>query len=86
MMTRPISFLPTRTLSVREVVHAVWRQRTKLMAMEAHDRGPGWLTSLKSFESRVHWHCHFIQKLERDPTIEFTNMHGAYAGAIIRCP
>ena len=66
-------------LSVREVVHAVWQQRAKLMAMNDHERQPGWLASLKSFESRLHWHCHFIQKLERDPSIEFTNMHRAYA-------
>ena len=68
------------TLSVREVVHAVWQQRAKLMAMDEQEREPGWLASLKSFESRLHWHCHFIQKLERDPSIEFTNMHRAYAG------
>ena len=68
------------TLSTREVVHAVWRQRAKLLAMDEHERAPGWLASLKSFESRLHWHCHFIQKLERDPSIEFTNMHRAYAG------
>lgn len=68
------------TLSVREVVHAVWRQRATLLAMPAGERESGWLPSLKSFESRLHWHCHFIQKLERDPSIEFTNMHRAYAG------
>lgn len=68
------------TLSVREAVHAVWRQRAKLLAMDAHEREPGWLPSLKSFEGRLHWHCHFMQKLESDPTIEFTNMHRAYAG------
>jgi deoxyribodipyrimidine photo-lyase len=68
------------TLSIREAVHAVWQQRAKLLAMDAKTREPGWLASLKSFEGRLHWHCHFIQKLERDPSIEFTNMHRAYAG------
>ena len=68
------------TLSIREVVHAVWTQRAKLLAVNEHEREPGWLASLKSFEGRLHWHCHFIQKLERDPGIEFTNMHRAYAG------
>ena len=68
------------SLSVREVVHAVWRQRATLLAMDPKQLEPGWLPSLKSFESRLHWHCHFIQKLERDPSIEFTNMHRAYAG------
>lgn len=27
--------------------------------------------SLSAFESRLHWHCHFIQKLECDPELEF---------------
>jgi len=67
-------------LSVREVVHAVWQQRIKLQALPSDQLEAGWLASLKSFESRLHWHCHFIQKLERDPNIEFTNMHRAYAG------
>ncbi len=68
------------TLSVREAVHAVWRQREKLLAMDESQRAPARLASLKSFEGRLHWHCHFIQKLESDPSIEFTNMHRAYAG------
>ena len=68
------------SLSVREAVHAVWQQRAKLLAMDENQRAAGWLASLKSFEGRLHWHCHFIQKLESDPSIEFTNMHRAYAG------
>jgi deoxyribodipyrimidine photo-lyase len=68
------------TLSVREAIHAVWQQREKLLALDENQRGSGWLASLKSFEGRLHWHCHFIQKLECDPSIEFVNMHRAYAG------
>jgi deoxyribodipyrimidine photo-lyase len=42
--------------------------------------GKGWIGSLKAFESRLRWHCHFIQKLEDEPEIEFRNMHPAYDG------
>jgi deoxyribodipyrimidine photo-lyase len=38
------------------------------------------LASLKSFESRLHWHCHFIQKLETEPEIEFRCLHPATRG------
>lgn len=31
--------------------------------------------SLTSFRSRLHWHCHFIQKLEDEPQLEFRAMH-----------
>lgn len=31
--------------------------------------------SLTSFRSRLHWHCHFIQKLEDEHELEFRAMH-----------
>ncbi|WP_419811729.1 deoxyribodipyrimidine photo-lyase/cryptochrome family protein [Bacterioplanoides sp.] len=37
-----------------------------------------WNNSLKAFESRLWWHCHFIQKLEDEPEMEWKNLHPAY--------
>ena len=34
--------------------------------------------SLTSYMGRLHWHCHFIQKLENQPRIEHHNLHPAY--------
>ncbi len=68
------------TLSVREVVHAVWRRRSEGLALPADQRPSGALASLRSFESRLHWHCHFIQKLESEPAIEFRNVNRAFDG------
>jgi deoxyribodipyrimidine photo-lyase len=60
------------TLSLKEVTQAVHaRQR------EAPD--PVWRGALSSFEGRLHWHCHFMQKLEDAPRIEFECFHRAYA-------
>jgi deoxyribodipyrimidine photo-lyase len=39
-----------------------------------------WPSALRSFSGRLRWHCHFIQKLEDEPRIEFENMHPAYDG------
>lgn len=61
------------TLSVREVLHACQQRRAETLT-------PAWAGSLKAFESRLRWHCHFIQKLEDEPEIEFHNMHPAYDG------
>ena len=33
---------------------------------------------LANFKSRLHWHCHFIQKLESEPEMEFFNQNSAY--------
>jgi len=67
-------------LSVKEIVQKVWRTRSELNAMPAHVRPKGALESLKSFESRLHWRCHFVQKLESEPDIETRNMHRGFDG------
>jgi deoxyribodipyrimidine photo-lyase len=68
------------TLSIREIVHRVWKARSELLAMPEPVRPKGALEGLKSFESRLHWHCHFIQKLESEPEIETRNMHRGFDG------
>jgi deoxyribodipyrimidine photo-lyase len=37
-------------------------------------RGP------RAFEERLHWHCHFMQKLESEPELEVREAHPAFAG------
>ena len=32
-------------------------------------------SDLNSFRKRLYWHCHFIQKLETEPELEFNSMH-----------
>ena len=39
-----------------------------------------WRRSLASFQSRLRWHCHFIQKLEDEPALENRNFSRAYDG------
>ena len=41
---------------------------------------PRWDRSLTSFQSRLRWHCHFIQKLEDEPALEQRNFSRAYDG------
>lgn len=35
---------------------------------------------LQGFRSRLAWHCHFIQKLESEPELEWRNLHRGYDG------
>lgn len=59
------------SLSLREVTQATWaRQREVKLAKE---RGFG--GSLSSFNGRLHWRDHFIQKLEDAPRLEHENLH-----------
>ncbi|MBF4986732.1 cryptochrome/deoxyribodipyrimidine photo-lyase family protein [Methylophilus sp. 14] len=34
--------------------------------------------NLHGFESRLHWHCHFMQKLESEPGIEFDSFYPGF--------
>ena len=36
--------------------------------------------ALTGFSGRLRWHCHFMQKLESEPAIEFHNFARAYDG------
>lgn len=66
-------YLAWGNLSVRQAVQETRRQ----IAAAASSR---WASALAAFESRLHWHCHFIQKLEDEPRIEFENLVHGYDG------
>lgn len=61
------------TLSLREVVQAT-------AARQAERPGPDWGASLRSFQSRLAWRDHFMQKLEDEPAIEIRALHRAADG------
>lgn len=43
-----------------------------------HYENSGNKRALKNFISRLHWHCHFIQKFEDECTMEFEHINKAY--------
>lgn len=56
------------TLSMKEVVHAL----EKLKQHNAYSK------HYSAFSSRLSWRCHFVQKLEDQPSIEFKCMHPGF--------
>lgn len=70
-------YLAYGCLSMREVHHRTQHRRHTLTS---HRDRQIFSRNLSAFTSRLHWHCHFIQKLEDDPRIEFENMHHGYDG------
>ena len=61
------------TISLREINHAIDQSKQSNMSFNK-------VKSLRSFRSRLAWHCHFIQKLYDEPEIEYQNMNRAYDG------
>jgi deoxyribodipyrimidine photo-lyase len=57
----------------------------RVAELRESERGGGpvdrrWFGSLSSFAARLRWHCHFMQKLEDEPRIEFQNFSHAFDG------
>jgi len=67
-------YLSLGCLSMREVVQATERQINDEATNAYKKRG------LNNFLSRLHWHCHFIQKLESEPEIQWRNLHPGFNG------
>jgi deoxyribodipyrimidine photo-lyase len=62
------------TVSLRHVVQATRARAAELPPQSRQRQG------LNAFASRLYWHCHFIQKLESQPDIEWRNLHRGYDG------
>ena len=72
-------YLAWGVLSMREVAQATWCRQHELR-QQKNPTTTKWKRSLASFSGRLHWHCHFIQKLEDEPRLEYENLHPAYNG------
>jgi len=71
-------YLAWGCLSVRTAAQAAERRRAEIRETPGIDRR--WRGAVQSFGARLRWHCHFMQKLEDEPRIEFTNFVRAYDG------
>lgn len=46
---------------------------------QTQEKREGWTRSINAFQSRLHWHCHFVQKFESESEIEFRPVNKAYS-------
>ncbi len=68
------------TISLRTVFKATARAQ-----MHHHDQNiesAKWGKGLRAFTSRLHWHDHFVQRLESVPSTEFIAINPAYAHVV----
>ena len=73
--SRLSAYLAWGCISMREVV-----QHTRAHIAQLPPQASRHRAGLTAFISRLYWHCHFIQKLESEPAIEWQNMHRGYDG------
>ena len=55
-------------LSLRQIFQTQRQHKTTVRYKGNHN----------NFESRLHWHCHFIQKFEMEDSMEFENLNRGY--------
>lgn len=61
-------YLAWGNLSIRQVYQSLESNRQRF----------GWDRPMAAFESRLHWHCHFIQKFEMECRMEFEDINRGY--------
>ncbi len=66
------------SLSMREAAQAASARYAKIDTLPRGN--PRWKQSIRSFIARLHWHCHFIQKLESEPEAEHRPFARIYEG------
>jgi len=60
------------TISIREIVQTTEARVEELREARRMKTPINFkLGSLRAFLARLHWHCHFMQKLESEPAVEF---------------
>jgi deoxyribodipyrimidine photo-lyase len=62
-------YLAWGNLSVRQVVHAVEKAKKSQQVQ---------IKPLQAFISRMHWHCHFVQKFESECRMEFEHINRGF--------
>ncbi len=60
-------------LSIRELLQRTVYERERAKNSARY-------RAFTAFEARLHWHCHFIQKFESEPELEFQNMNRGFDG------
>ncbi len=67
------------TLSMRQV-HQATEAQVKACAGQGTPEARRMAADLRGFASRLRWHCHFMQKLESEPAIEWRHFSRAFDG------
>ncbi len=70
MCSRLSPYLSIGCISIRQIFYHTKRKQKKVKQDPRSKENRGWTSSLSSFQSRLAWHCHFIQRLELETTMD----------------
>ena len=63
-------YISVGCISIRQILHYTRRKSKTVKINPRSKENLGWTGSIKSFQSRLAWHCHFMQRLDSEITID----------------
>ena len=75
MCSRLSPYLSTGCISIRQIFYHTKRKQRRVKTNPRSAENRGWSGSLSSFQSRLAWHCHFMQRLEAEATLDEQSMN-----------
>ena len=70
MCSRISPYLSAGCLSIKQVFHHTVARQRQVKVDPRSTENLGFTSSLTSFQSRLAWHCHFMQRLEAEATMD----------------
>ena len=77
-------YLSAGCITIRQILHHTRRKQKKVKVNPRSKENLGWTSSLNSFQSRLAWHCHFIQRLESEATMDVIALNPELDGHLAR--
>ena len=70
MCSRLSPYLSAGCITIRQIFYHTSRKQRQVKVNPRSAENIGWSGSLSSFQSRLAWHCHFMQRLEAEATLD----------------
>ncbi len=70
MCSRLSPYISAGCISIKQIFYHTRRKQKKVKLDPRSKENRGWTSSLSSFQSRLAWHCHFVQRLELEATMD----------------
>jgi len=70
MCSRLSPYLSAGCITIRQIFYHTSRKQRRIKTNPRSAENRGWSGSLSSFQSRLAWHCHFMQRLEAEATLD----------------
>ena len=84
MCSRLSPYLSSGCITIRQIFYHTKRKQRRIKINPRSAENRGWSGSLSSYQSRLAWHCHFMQRLEAEATLDEQAMNPELDALLVR--